>query len=219
MSELNYRLAVLTHGRSADLVSRALASFDAHVTPAASAGTLVYHDGPIGDETTASNNGHIISTMKQQGFCAATADLWRYASEPGADYVFWLEHDFEFVRDVDLRDLATVLDADHTISQLSLMRDAVNERERAAGGLFESRNGAENWERHSWGYIQSDYVWTTNPALIRRAFMVDNPWPDYPDQCEGRFGIDLSQRGYRGGVYGDGSVYCRHVGVRDGFGY
>ena len=147
-----------------------------------------------------------------QGFCHATAQAWRAGAreEAGAeiDYVFYLEHDFRFVRTVDLKHLAEELDRDPSLAQMALMRNAVNAKEIAAGGLFESReeeyrrewtnspyrNAAEPWLDHS-------SYFTTNPSLMTRRFMVQNPWPDYEEECEGKFGLDLIDRGYHFGVW------------------
>lgn len=142
------------------------------------------------------------------------------------DHVLWLENDFTLLRNVDLREIAAVLDSNTELSQMSLMRDAVNEAEKLAGGLFESRPGEYEHrttvmdEGHTVEWmLQRSYVITTNPALMRRQFMADNPWPDYPSNCEGKFGFDVRARGFAAGVWGDGSPWCRHTGTRTGRGY
>ena len=198
MKRLRYTLAVLTHGTGPTL-TESLESFNACVSPAPD--EFVLHRDP-GD-----------------GFCVATHALWDKAILAGNDYVFWLEHDFVILRPVDLNQLAAVLNSDPRLSQVALMRDAVSEPEKKAGGLFESRQGATRWDREEWGYTQTDYVLTTNPSLMRTQFMAANPWPDYPAECEGRFGIDLRERGFVAGVWGDGSPWVRHIGIRDGHGY
>lgn len=196
---MDYTLAVLTHG-SSDTLAESLASFDEMISPAP-ADRILHHD------------------TESHGFCRATSALWEKALQVGNEYVFWLEHDFVFMRPLDLRELATVLDATDRLSQIALMRDAVNAIEKKAGGLFESRNGPERWERYEWGYAQGDYVMTTNPSLMKFAFMSANPWPDYESECEGKFGIDLHERGFVGGVWGDGSPWVKHIGVRTGHSY
>ena len=63
---------------------------------------------------------------------------------------------------------------------------------------------------------------TTNPSLMRRQFMAENPWPaEYDQRCEGLFGIDLRERGYSFGAWGSGEPWVRHLGRRDrsGWGY
>lgn len=216
---MKYRLCLLTHGDALTL-DRTIESFAAMVTPRP-ADLVCVVDGEGGRlppiEPLGQWGGIFLS--EQRGFCGATAALWQQASKDGPEHIFYLENDFEIVRPVDLARLAEILDADPALSQLTLMRDAVNDRERRAGGLFESYEGAKRWEQHDWGLIQSDYVMTTNPSLMRRAFMWENPWPEHEEECEGKFGIELREKGYRGAVYGDGSPWCRHIGVRTGKGY
>jgi hypothetical protein len=61
---------------------------------------------------------------------------------------------------------------------------------------------------------------STNPSLLRRDFMVENPWPaDGEPFCEGRFGLELVQKGYSFGIWGDGDIWVDHIGRREGFGY
>ena len=204
MTGLDYRLAVLTHGPDSDrLVHQALASFREHVTPEPEAVTI-YRDPGL-------------------GFCGATAALWAEMVSCGNEYVAWLEHDLLVTRPVNLRALAATLRENPNLAQVALMRNACNDVERAAGGLFESRPGEYEprllvgmngvWQEHR-------SYFTTNVSLMRRDFMEANPFlDDGKPFCEGRYGIALLERGYSFGVWGDGSPDTRHVGVRDGSGH
>lgn len=240
---MRYRLIVLTHGDCAPLEAT-LASFAAHVTPAPESCVLVY-DGPelYGALSPHPNLSAVeteipwtIATMpegRQGGFCAATRRAWSFGGGENAlshqehDHVFYLEHDFLFLRRVDLRDLAAPLDSNKRLAQMALMRDAVSEEEHAAGGLFElRRSGYQQLASFLPGpsgapveYLEHTAYLTTNPSLMRRDWMADHPWPDYPQQCEGRFGIDLVADGWRFGAWGEGEPWVRHAGVRTGFGY
>lgn len=242
---MNYRLAVLTHGRSETLPAT-LASFQEYVRPEP-VETLVYFDGDIHTELVPRDGlgdvGLTSSLGASQGFCGASGRLWDLAANgdmgggQNASHVFWLEHDFEFREHVDLRDLARVLDEEPDVAQMSLMRDAANEAERAAGGLYELR--ADEYTRKVTAIEDFDpgfrpgfypslqaFVWmehlsyfTTTPNLMRREFMQKTPWPIYSSECEGKFGLDLVAAGYRFGVWGNGTPWVSHVGVRSGFGY
>lgn len=230
----DYRLAVLTHGRMTTL-DTALASFYENVTPAPSQ-VCVYADGVIPSrrrDWLAQRGSRVGAELRagpaQQGFCAATGQLWQWASAPDVPYVFWLEHDFVFLRPVDVRELAVVLDADHLLAQVALVRGPVSPEERAAGGLIESRPGEfeEMCGVYDGGFVQPTDPWlrhrsffTTNPSLMRREFMASNPWPtDGEPLCEGHYGIDLVQRGYKFAYWGGGEQWVDHVGRRTGFGY
>lgn len=240
---MRYRLVVLTHGDCAPLEAT-LQSFAQMVHPAPQDAFLIY-DGPelYGLGSPHPRLGAVmpeggpwaIMTTGGLGFCGATRLAWRAAvghTDPPAsthEHVFYLEHDFRFTRPVDLRALADVLDHAPGLCQMQLMRDAVSEEERAAGGLFELRRagyterilletGAGATRELARFQLHRMYL-TTNPSLMRRDWMAANPWPDYPEQCEGRFGLDLVEQGWAFGVWGDGSPWVTHAGVRTGFGY
>jgi hypothetical protein len=232
---VRYRLAVLTHGPG-ETLTRALTSFREHVTPEPEQ-TIVMRDGEfIEIDVPPDGLGDLVWTMtgSQRGFCGATRALWEVAvdAEPEVEFVFWLEHDFEFVRPVDLEELIIEMGysatEDFPLAQMALMRDAVNEQEKAAGGLFESRRDqfearpgtVDGSYRPGRGWSRHRAYFTTNPSIMTRAFMAENSWPDYVEQCEGRFGIDLVAKGYSFGAWGDGQPWVKHIGRREGgFGY
>lgn len=231
---MNYHLMVLTHGDGPTL-ERCLESFAEHVTPAP-ARLSIFRDGPgytfVPDWPCPFHVEQI--DPAQLGFCKASSAMWHSALYSHEPYVFWLEHDFEFIKPVDLHGLAAVLDAAPELAQMSLMRDAVSEQEKAAGGLFELRRDHYTeretciidradtspqpgfWEAY---WLEHRSYFTTNPSLMRRDFMGAERWPDYPAQCEGRFGIDLVERGYQFGVWGDGTPAVNHIGERTGSNY
>lgn len=228
---MDYALAVLTHGRN-DTLPRALNSFVDKVKPQPTrilihVDGLLYHDQMPNIGLTVD----IDASGDQRGFCKATRHLWRWASQADTEFVFWLEHDFVFLRPVDLRPLADQLRADPKLAQMQLMRNAVSVEEVQAGGLYESRPG-EYEKQEVWqgdgptGELSSDrwllhrsYL-TTNPSLMRTAWMAGNQWPDDNEpHCEGRFGIEVLHRGFHFGVWGHGEPWVDHIGRRTGFGY
>lgn len=225
---MRYRLVVLTHGPDFSFLKRTLDSFNEHVTPQPTERVLVID----GDHQPSADLWPFerASTRRSAGFCEATRLAWSYGALRDLPACFYLEHDFEFLRQVDLRPLAAALLVHKDLAQMALMRDAVNAQEKAAGGLYESRPGqyepetlyivpvvGEKEDEHRW--LRHRSYFTTNPSLMRTGFMHDNPWPDYADQCEGRFGIDLRERGYSFGAWGSGEPWVRHIGERTGHGY
>jgi hypothetical protein len=232
---VDYLLVVLTHGADPEPLRRTLDAFRENVRPLPTA-ALIHVDGPGGldpRQATAIENDwtewRLIEQPEPVGFCAATRRAWSLAAASTLPYVFWLEHDFEITRPVDLEPIGWTLDAYTDVAQIALMRDAVNDQERAAGGLYESRPGQYDDRLTAapdpvagvsfWPWLSHRSYFTTNPSLMRTAWMAENPWPDYESECEGRFGIDLVARGFRFGVWGEGDPWCRHVGQRSGFGY
>ncbi len=60
---------------------------------------------------------------------------------------------------------------------------------------------------------------TTNPCLFPSRLAHEQPWPEVSQFCEGVYGIQLREAGYRFAFWGNGEQWVEHVGVRDGFGY
>lgn len=228
-----YRLVVLTHGAGTTL-ERALTAFALHVTPAPTE-TVIVVDGPMHDlhrrlvvNWSWPTPVTVEASVSQRGFCTATARAWAEGAKPGVSHVFHLEGDFLITEPVDLRDMAEVLDDNPALAQMSLMRQAVNAAEVAAGGLFELRRD-DYEQRMNCVTTAKDVHWlrhriyaTSNPVLMRRDFMEHHPWPDphvVTAECEGIYGWALREQGWDFGVWGDGTPNCQHVGVRDGIGY
>lgn len=233
-----YRVACLTHGDERHL-SETLTSFEAYVTPRP-LDWIILQDGP-GDWTIPRVfEGYAGQAWSGQvGFCEATRRLWHLASRsgevnygergdgfyipPAPEFIFWLEHDFLFLRPLDLEPLMEQLLLDPRLAQMSLMRQAVSSDEIEAGGVVEARPGQFELVRGGpmgeHPFLRHRSYFTTNPSLMRTGFMLDRPWPDYPQECEGRFGLDLIQHGYDFGVWGDGDPWIAHIGERTGHGY
>lgn len=221
---MRYTLALLTHGEAPTL-ARTLDSFADRVIPRPTALCAVVSGGAALPPLLYGDLPWLTDySPEPRGFCVATRALWiqatRYAELSDCDYVFWLEHDFEFVRDLDLAQLADALADNPNLTQMALVRNAENAREKALGGLvnswlfphtIETHNG-NRWLRHQ-GYF------TTNPSLMEMSFMRATTWPSEREECEGKFGIELKGRGYDFGAWGGGEEWVRHIGTRDGFGY
>lgn len=233
---MTYVLAVLSHGDpGSDTIKRCLQSFEQHVTPMP-AFVCYHHDGPgRANPWIGGWNGagfQIAQNGQQLGFCGASRALWTTAVSRarslGVKHVFWLEHDFVFTENIDVDALAYVLGMRSGIAQLSLMRDAANDAERKAGGLFESRREqyrqrvAQRWTADGtiyYDWMEHSAYFTTTPSLMKTEFMDENPWPAFQSECEGRFGIELVKRGYTFGVWGHGRPSVEHIGRRTGKGY
>lgn len=228
---MTYRLVVVSHGESETLAST-IASFHELVAPAPADIRLIY-DGPWEEAIEATHvmrgDGIIHCGDRQEGFCATVRRGWSAAASSGPEYVFWLEHDFVFTQPVDLRELAQVLDMEPWLAQMSLLRQPTSPEEVEAGGVIQRHGGSsflayvapveKEFERVMRAWLKHSIYFTTNPSLMRRQFMVDNPWPDKATECEGYFGIDLRERGYEFGIWGAGETWVRHIGARTGHGY
>lgn len=236
---MRYRLIALTHGDHATLADT-IEAFAAMVSPVPTDKVLVCDGMPEPCPSPYFSPAETVFTNGPLGFCETTELAWSiFGAEIGldrgwagcpwvdVDYVFWLEHDHIVMEPVDLCDLAFVLDTtEESLAQMALMRDAVNEQEKAAGGLFESRAGqyearvAESPDGRSLEWYSHRSYYTTNANLMRQDFMRQNPWPDrIAEHCEGHFGVELANAGWTFGVWGDGHPMTRHIGRRTGFGY
>lgn len=224
---MNYALAFLTsRGRERE-AAQTLASFERAVSPRPSV-ALCHIDGDAATPPFLydTDQGWLVSqSQKQEGFCSATGKLWDQAAALWqVDWVFWLEDDFEFVRAVDLIDVAHVMSQEPHVAQMALMRQPCNEDEHRAGGYMQLNPDA--YERRGAGavvWFEHQHHWTTNPSLIRRDVMASHSWLGrYEDYCEGRFGIQLlrDRPGTTYGIWGAGDQpWVNHFGVRQGKGY
>ena len=170
----------------------------------------------------------VVSTGRRSGFGGAIRSAWshlaRTADQDVAKYVFHLEDDFVFRRDVDVTLMAGVLAAQPRLVQLALRRQPWNDAERAAGGIVEQHPTAYTEvkvdARTAW--LEHRLFFTTNPSLYRRSLT----WRGWPEgsHSEGRFGIKLLEElpDARFAFWGtrDSGEWVEHIGdVRTGIGY
>lgn len=237
---MRYRLVLVTDGREG-LLERTLDSFLHRVTPQPSSVVCVDDSadriyGTYLEDLLpgAFPEGVVIASHPRRlGFCDAVATGWKYAAGEGLigleddafnndfEYVYWLEDDFLHSRGVDLRELAFILDREPHVAQMALYRNPVNREEVAAGGYMNvfpeayarRGDGATRW----W---ETERCFTTNPSLFRRTLAAEHSWPT-ERFCEGLFGFQLREQrpGTTFGIWGDGTTWVEHIGVRAGKGY
>lgn len=225
-----YILTIATSGRR-DCFDRTVDSFFRMVEPSPAA-IYVWDDGRktgvqqgLTDTPLHAPRVVVDGTRRAKGFCEATGRCWDAAAElwETHPWVFHLEDDFEFTRRVDLEQIAHVLYLEPTVLQMALMRDPVNEIEKAAGGLVLSRPGEFTRMGHGGGnaWLRHRSYWTTNPSLFRTSFARSYPWPRGEEQCEGNFfqRLRLAEPDAFFGAWGVGDPWVRHIGTRAGFGY
>lgn len=219
---MKYGLVLTTHGPAPHL-DDTLQSFYRWVSPAPVFRYAVV-DGhgslspPIRGQTEAWT---VLQAHDQYGFCKTVQSAWGRAAAMCADhdldYVFWLENDFRFLRPIDLTQAALTLSENPKVAQMSFLRQPVNEREIAAGGVLDALPPDMYVRRQGW--VDQTAYFTTNPSLIP-ASVLELGFPDGPE-CEGKMGVRLRDAGYTFGVWGDGSTWVEHMGERshEGKGY
>lgn len=227
---MRYRLVVTTDGREG-LLEQTLDSFLRKATPAPAEVVVVDDSGDEWYErylhdllpSTFPDGVSLIHHGERQGFCASVYAGWQAAIRPGVDWVFWTEDDFLYKRGLDLRNLAFVLEREPKVTQMALMRDAVNKVERDAGGLYQMYRDRYEIRGGDLRWLLSRTNFSTTHSLMRRDFMEAHPWPDpetVPGSCEGIYSIGLLNAGFVFGVWGLGEPWTEHIGhVRAGKGY
>lgn len=216
-------LLVMTDGRR-DLLRRSVESFQ-------------YLEGPITRRIIHDDSGdlayqewlwetyptfEVIGGGERKGFDGAYRRVWAMLAAVKEPHVFSTEDDMIIERPVNLDDMAAVLDANPHIAQIALRRQAVNDLEKAAGGIVELNPDA--YQEHYDGldyWLEHRQFFTTNSSLFRRE-LCKRGWPE-GSESEGRFGIELFKDPViRSAFWGKRSdpPLIRHIGEqRIGYGY
>jgi hypothetical protein len=120
------------------------------------------------------------------GFAGAIQEGWERVTETDAEWVFHLEADFTFNAAVPVTDMIALLERHQHLAQVSLKRQAVNERERAAGGIVEA-DPDDFDEQSDEGFVWTEHrrYWTTNPSVYSTRWCRMR-WPQEPES-EGLF--------------------------------
>ena len=154
------------------------------------------------------------------GYANAMAAVWRYiAARPGG-FGFLLEEDFLFERPVDLAAMSAILEADPNLVQVSLLRQAWFEPERAAGGIVARWPEAFTPRRlNGYSWLEHRQFFTGNPSLFRRS-LCEHPWPRVR-RSERVYGEQLfTDPAMRAAILGAGEQWVTHIGeARTGRGY
>lgn len=200
-----YTLLVMTDGRD-DCLIETLASFDSRVSsPPAS--VLIHDDTGDAEHRTwvASRypTAEVIGSVRG-GFGSAIRTAWDHLRRGDHGWVFHLEDDFTFNRDVNIADMQSVLAADETLAQMLLMRQPWNNLERAAGSVFAVTPDAFTPSDHpTIPHVLHRRFFSTNPSLYPRRLFDTHDWPEGAES-EGRFGFNL---------FADPTVRCAVMGA------
>lgn len=115
----------------------------------------------------------------RQGFGGAIREAWSYCRHLDERFIFHLEDDFLFNREVPLSDLVAVLESNPHLVQLALRRQPWNDVERAAGGVIETHPEAytEATDEDGRRWLEHRLFFTTNPGVYRTDLTWRHPWP------------------------------------------
>lgn len=164
------------------------------------------------------------------GYLGAMRTVWETAQSTGYDHVLLWEEDFFLTRALDVDDMACVMEANTSLAQLNLQRQAVYKVERRLGYI-------ESHARRGYGVVRrntEDIAWirrlrpfTTNPGLLR-AEVLNTPWPSRREAdavdggAEPAMSRRLERQGYNFGWLGvPNKPYVHHAGteMKTGKGY
>lgn len=211
---------VLTAGRR-QYLERTLASFSERVSGDVCERIIQDDSGDpefgVWLKQTYGDEWEIITTSGKLGFTKAIRAIWQVIrGRTGAPYIFHLEEDFVFDRDVDLNQMIEVLRGDEHLAQVALLRGPFYEPELEAGGIIEQDPGAYTKRE---GYLEHSKYFTTNPCLYKRTLIRKYHWPAARNS-EVHYTRNLVRRGYRFAYLGDGTPYVSHIGEeRTNLGY
>jgi len=220
---LEVTLLIFTDGRG-ELLTQTLQSFDARVVGS----DLVTRRIMIDDSANAAYANWLDETFQdylilhhapRRGFGGAVAHGWD-ALEP-CDYVFHLEDDFLFTRDVFLGDLTHLLRVHPQLAQMALVRQAWSPLEKQAGGYVALYADAyTDRETDGLKWLENTRCFTTNPCLYPYA-LTRRGWIQQPES-EGKMTAALRAAGYTFGLMGarTDAPWVEHIGAqRVGNGY
>lgn len=132
-----------------------------------------------------------IHHKERRGFCGAIQSGWA-AIPDDVDFVFHVEDDFVFEREVNLLHMAMILSRNPYLAQMALLRPPVSPEEKRAGGLIQMwPDQYHDREDNGLSWIEHRLFFTTNPCLYRRS-LIERGWPDAP-RCEEEFGRRLME--------------------------
>lgn len=151
----------------------------------------------------------------RKGFGGAYSFAWKtLAAQSRADFIFNLEDDFTFNREIPLQDMIRVLEENPSVYQMALRRQAWSSEEKAAGGVIEKTPDAFHQQE---GWISHKMFFTTNPNLYRKSLIETHTYPDVKDS-EGHFSLSLlaSDPNTQFGYWGQktDTPWVQHIGTQ-----
>lgn len=161
----------------------------------------------------------IVHHSARRGFSGAIQSGWDQL--PPCEYVFHLEDDFTFNRDVELADLVHLLRTHPDLAQVCLKRQAWSPMEREAGGFVEMYPDAyTDEEAGGLAWLENTRCFSTNPCLYAYA-LTRRGWSQ-ERESEGKMTIQLREAGYKFALLGKRTdpPWVTHTGAqRVGMGY
>lgn len=115
-----------------------------------------------------SNDFHIISHQNNKGLSGSIRTLWDYSLINSVDYIFHVEGDFLFNKEIDISYMVKVFDYQKNLAQISLKRQPVNIDEINHGGFMEMNPESyedKYIEQLNYNFTEHRNFFTLNPSL------------------------------------------------------
>jgi len=227
---MNVALLVITDGRDG-LIHETIASAEEHLHGPRFAHKIIYDDSGNMRNRQALTKRYRDWTVcwhpsGRQGFGGAIRAAWSHVRATNANFVFHLEDDFTFNRDINMHEMINLLTAYPYIVQVALRRQPWNSEEIAAGGVVELHpEDFKDMQDDELGlhWLEHTRFFTTNPCMYRADLIDLCEWPT-GRESEGRFTMAIRARfpDMRFAYWGsrESGEWVRHNGVaRAGTGY
>jgi len=157
------------------------------------------------------NDFNIISHETRRGLAGAVQSAWASVSHD-TEYIFHLEDDFLFNQYVDIDKMINLLNTKETLTQMALVRGAVNPPEQEVGG-FVFQNLHDYHQRDGW--FDHKRLFTLNPSVYKKELTTIG-WPDHGGESEFTNKLHSLNEEYCFGFYGDiyDKPWVTHIGGR-----
>lgn len=158
---------------------------------------------------------HVIYQPTRQGFGGAIYSAWNRIKQYDFDYIFHLEDDFLFNREIPLESMIKVLEYNPHLYQVALKRQPWNSEEIRAGGFMEMWP-SEFQQRDGW--ISHKLFFTSNPNIYRKSLIESRSYPNNIEGAERQFSIEILESDPLAefGFFGQKSdkPWVHHIGVQ-----
>lgn len=131
---------------------------------------------------------NLIYKDTRQGFGGAIHSAWNHIKSFDFNYIFHLEDDFIFNREVPLDDMIHVMEKYPNVYQMALKRQAWSPDEIRAGGFMELWPN-EFLQHDNW--ISHRLFFTSNPNIYRKSLIENRSYPNQIEGAERHFSLDV----------------------------
>lgn len=175
----------------------------------------------FGRDTLGEDGFYVVGPATRLGYTGSMRAMWDYlARRCSTEFVFQVEDDFVYEREVDLVPMIATLRDNPHLRQLALLRAAYYPRELEAGSVLASLGSPVQLQNsRPYPFLEHRDHFTANPSLFRRS-LTSIPWPNQPSSERAYTETLNRDPASRFAYWGQGEEWIRHIGAeRAGTGY